>query len=115
MKRTIRKKFALYVVLVFFMGAPFTFAQSDNNTDFVGLDTSNSLKNIPKIIDFIDNDKGIVVLSDMDYRLKLNTKVYDQGKKVTNRYALKKGQRVSVKFSENRSKRYIDTIFILGK
>ena len=52
MKRTIRKKFALYVVLVFFMGAPFTFAQSDNNTDFVGLDTSNSLKNIPKIIDF---------------------------------------------------------------
>ena len=115
MKLTIQKKFALSIVLVFLMGAPSTFAQSVNNTEIFDLDTSNSLENTLKIIDFIDNDKGIVVLSDMNYRLKLNAKVYDSGKKVTNRYALKKGQRVFVELSGDRSKRYIDTIFIVGK
>ena len=111
----ILKKFALSIVLVFLIGPSFTFAQLDSNKYIIDLDTNNSIENTLKVIDSIDNDRGIVVLSDMIYRLKLNTKVYDQGKKVTNRYALKKGQRVKIESSVKGSKRYVDTISILGK
>lgn len=45
-------------------------------------------------IDRVDNTKGIVVIDDKVFKLRLNTKVYGSKKRKLNRYALKVGQSV---------------------
>lgn len=115
MKFIMFKKFSLSLVLVFLIGQSFTFAQDNSKNSAVNPEAPVFIENSSRVIDFIDNNDGTLVLNDMIYRLKLNAKVYDQSKKITNRYALKKGQRVDVKVSYSGSERYIDTIFIVGK
>jgi hypothetical protein len=111
----ISKKFALSMVLIALMGSSLVFAQTNSESGVVYSDEDDSIANSPRIIDYIDHNGGRLSLDDQVYRLKLNAKVYDARKKLVNRYALKKGQRVFVEVSGDRSERYIDSVFILGK
>ena len=115
MKRTIRKTFALYVVLVFSMAAPSTFAQSDSNGVVSNLGPTLHVEDLSKIVHFVDNTKGTVVIDDFAYILQLNTKIYDERKRLVNRYALKEGQRVLLEISGESSGRYLESIFIQSK
>jgi hypothetical protein len=97
------------------MGPTLVFAQA--NTKSV-VDNSKPILYVEdpsKIIDYVENDKGIISIGDFVYRLKLNTKIYDAQKKLVNRYALREGQRVLIEVSDDASENNIDSIYILGK
>jgi hypothetical protein len=115
MKFMILKKSALPIMLVLLIGSSLTFARDKSENSVVNSDESFSIEHSSKVIDYIDNTKGTVVLDDFTYRLKLNAKVYDQQKRLVNRYALKEGQRVLIEISKEGDGRYIDSIFILDK
>lgn len=66
-------------------------------------------------VDMVDNTRGIVVIDDQEFHLKLNTKVSDGKKRKLNRYALKVGQIVKYKSSYENKKNYLDSIVIVTK
>ena len=68
-----------------------------------------------KKLDIVDNTKGIVVIDDQEFHLRLNTKVSDGKKRKLNRYALKVGQIVKYKSSYENKKNYLDSIVIVTK
>jgi hypothetical protein len=115
MKFMISKKIALSILLLALIGPTVVFAQV--NAKSVGDKSKATLyvEDPSKIIDYIDNNEGRLSLGDTPYRLKLNAKVYDQQKRLVNRYALKEGQRVLIEISKEGAGRYIDSIFILDK
>jgi hypothetical protein len=115
MNLVIPKKFVLSMLLVALIGPTVAFSQASGRSV---VDKSKAILYIEdpsKMIDYIDNNKGIVTLDDFPYRLTLDTKVYDPRKtKLVNRYALKEGQRVLIELSEDGLGRYLESIYILG-
>ncbi len=115
MKSIILKKFVLYIASVFLISSSLVLAQSNEGAIST---EGDSVEDLSKVVDYIDNNTGTLILNDFIYKMKLNTKVYDQQKKVTNRYALRRGQRVIIEVSKQGSEgpgRLIDSIFILDK
>ncbi len=105
------KKLVLSILSVIVISASFPIAYAEG-------EDSNSLESALKTIDSIDNSSGTLVLNDFIYKMKLNTKVYDPRKRLTNRYALRKGQQVIVEVDEQGPKgpgRLIDSISIVGQ
>lgn len=66
-------------------------------------------------IEYIDNTKGIVVINDQQYKLRLNSKVTDTNNRKLNRYALKVGQKVKLKSSYENKTNFVDAIVIVSK
>jgi hypothetical protein len=63
----------------------------------------------------VDVKKGVVVIGDQVYKLKLNTTVYDNRNRVASRYTLKKGQKVRFKPSIKNGQRFIDSIRVISE
>jgi hypothetical protein len=108
MKIIISKKFTLVMLLAALFN-PFVSFAEDKTEGAV------DIKNVSKVVDYVDNTQGRVVLDDFVYILKINTKIYDAQKKLVNRYALREGQRVIIEVSDDRSENNLDSIYILGK
>ena len=115
MKFMILKKLALAIALLILVGSQASFAQSNSNGVVSNSRSTLYVEDPSKVVYFVDNTKGTVILDDFAYQLKLNAKVYDQQKRLVNRYALKEGQRVLIEISKEGDGRYIDSIFILDK
>jgi hypothetical protein len=118
MKFMILIKFALSIALLILIGSQASFAQSNNNGVVANSRPTLYVEDPSKLVGSVDNTNGTVVIDDFTYRLKLNTKVYDQRKRLVNRYALKVGQRVLIETNVERSGRsgpYLDSIFIQSK
>ncbi len=76
---------------------------------------ANSFENNNQTIEFVDNTKGRVVIGDMEYMLRLNTKVTDSRKRQLNRYALRVGQKVKFSSSFKNKKHYLDSVVIVSR
>ncbi len=74
---------------------------------------ANSSESNNQTIELVDNTKGRIVIGDMEYILRLNTKVTDSRKRRLNRYALKVGQTVKFNSSFKNKKHYLDSIVIV--
>lgn len=53
----------------------------------------------PKVIHGIDHNKASIIISDTEYKMALNMKVYNKKRQPLNRYALKIGQKVAIRAS----------------
>lgn len=102
MKGFSRRSVRLFLMVMVFFLIPFSL-QSQSNTQ-------DSLKSV---ISYIDNTKGVVVIGDSEYKLKLNTKVTDIKKRKLNRYALKVGQKVKFASSFRGRIHYLDSVVIV--
>lgn len=111
----ILKKFTLSIALLILIGSSATFAQTTSSGGSANSGPTYNVEDLSKQVDYVDNTKGTVVLDDFVYILKLNTKIYDNRKRLVNRYALKEGQRVLIEINAESSGRYLDSIFIQGK
>jgi hypothetical protein len=112
MKFIILNKLVLSIALLILIGSQASFAQSNNNGVVSNSRPTLHVEDPSKIVYFVDNTKGTVVIDDFAYILQLNTKIYDERKRLVNRYALKKGQRVLLEISGESSGRYLESIFI---
>ena len=115
MKVIISKKFVLSILLLALMGPSLAFAQADAKSVVDKSKPILYVEDLSLIVDYVNNEKGIVSAGDFPYRLKLNTKVYDAQNKRVNRYSLKKGQRVLIEISDDGSESRVDSIYILNK
>jgi len=67
------------------------------------------------VVERVDNTNGLIVINDEQYKLQLNTKVYNHLKQPLNRYALRVNQAVVFENFYDKKINYIKTIIILKK
>jgi hypothetical protein len=63
-------------------------------------------------VDLLDNTNGILIIEDQEYKLRLNTKVYGNKKKLLNRYALKVGQIIAFEAERENGVMHLNYIVI---
>jgi len=70
------------------------------------------------VIDRLDHEANLVVIDDYSYQMPINIKVYklklnSKKTRTVNRYALKKGQKVTLNSRRSGKLTYVDSIFII--